>query len=90
MQETVRKAEAELEKLEKEKAKVLRQWHATVLAVGKRDEAIKIFQDNLAEQHLKIKSADIQIKSTKQEIIRFVQMVYRVVYLLFAQWPRQC
>jgi chromosome segregation ATPase len=69
LQDNVRQAEEEAEKVRREKNALIQKWNASIVNVAKRDEAIAGFREALAGQELAARTDRAAIAETKREIV---------------------
>jgi len=83
MEEMVRNAEKESEKVRLEKMSIMQRWTAAVINIAKRDEALIGFREALKLQELELKGIKAEIDGARSEIISLQVCIFEHQYLLF-------
>ena len=71
LKRTVRHADAETERIRKERANLIQKWNNSVLGIAKRDQAIGSFTEAFKERKLELKRILSKVQTTQQDIIKY-------------------
>ncbi len=83
MEEIIRNAERESEKVCRDKSAIMQRWTASVINIAKRDEALVGFREAMKAQQLELKGIKAVIEGTKSEIISYQVILPKGMHSLF-------
>jgi len=82
MEEIIRSAEKESDKVRHDKSNIMQRWTTSVINIAKRDEALIGFREAMKSQELELKGIKAVIEGTKSEIISFQASPYKIFFFV--------